>query len=290
MLHVWTSTIAYPGPSRLDITVKSATGIGTLFTPTWDMVKKHKAHKITDKQYELEYKRMMEVQLNRAFSPFQTLLYWDQVVLCCYCRYKVGAFCHRFLLADYLVQRGAVYENEIVDFSPWKGKPTAPITAFQGDYSWLSNFAPCEFVHKGQLYKSVENFYQAHKVTKDATIKVPHPTAAGQTVTTNAREYLAICASPKRAVKMYKIKPPAGWHDGYGDIVMRTGLEYKFVHNRGFKRLLANTGTVKVTEGNYWHDNYWGDCKCHNCEGIVGRNKLGKMIMEIREANACMPE
>ena len=45
------------------------------------------------------------------------------------------------------------------------------------------------------------------------------------------------------------------------------------------------TGDKYLTEGNNWHDNYWGVCKCNSskCLDKVGRNKLGKILMQIRE-------
>jgi hypothetical protein len=50
------------------------------------------------------------------------------------------------------------------------------------------------------------------------------------------------------------------------------------------KKLLA-TGDATLIEGNYWHDNYWGVCTCENCvsNGIVGRNRLGTLLMKVRE-------
>lgn len=38
----------------------------------------------------------------------------------------------------------------------------------------------------------------------------------------------------------------------------------------------------EIVEGNYWHDNYWGNCTCDKCKNIEGQNKLGKILMKIR--------
>lgn len=49
-----------------------------------------------------------------------------------------------------------------------------------------------------------------------------------------------------------------------------------------FKKMLLETGDVKIIEGNYWHDNLWGNCFCKKCENIKGQNWLGRLIMDIR--------
>jgi predicted NAD-dependent protein-ADP-ribosyltransferase YbiA (DUF1768 family) len=47
--------------------------------------------------------------------------------------------------------------------------------------------------------------------------------------------------------------------------------------------LLLNTGDEELIEGNYWHDNYWGNCTCSKCKDIEGQNKLGKILMKVRD-------
>jgi len=42
-MQLWTAQYRYPGPHRLDITVKGRDPIGKMFAPTWDMVKQYKA-------------------------------------------------------------------------------------------------------------------------------------------------------------------------------------------------------------------------------------------------------
>ena len=45
--------------------------------------------------------------------------------------------------------------------------------------------------------------------------------------------------------------------------------------------MLLSTGDVAIIEGNYWHDNFYGQCTCEKCAG-KGKNKLGKLLMDIR--------
>lgn len=56
----------------------------------------------------------------------------------------------------------------------------------------------------------------------------------------------------------------------------------KFNQNHHLKEQLLNTGSSILIEGNWWHDNFWGDCECINCSTLEGRNELGKIIMKIR--------
>lgn len=50
-----------------------------------------------------------------------------------------------------------------------------------------------------------------------------------------------------------------------------------------FCRWLAATGTMKIVEFNWWHDNYWGDCQCIKCFRKGANNHLGQILMKQRE-------
>jgi predicted NAD-dependent protein-ADP-ribosyltransferase YbiA (DUF1768 family) len=58
---------------------------------------------------------------------------------------------------------------------------------------------------------------------------------------------------------------------------MRDLLRKKF-RNPSLRQKLADTGTAKIIEGNYWGDTFWGECPVGN-----GENHLGKLLMEIRK-------
>lgn len=50
------------------------------------------------------------------------------------------------------------------------------------------------------------------------------------------------------------------------------------------KKKLLETGDAELIEGNYWHDNTWGQCYCPRCKNKIGENHLGKLLMKIRES------
>lgn len=58
-------------------------------------------------------------------------------------------------------------------------------------------------------------------------------------------------------------------------------LKCKFSNENLEKKLLA-TGDTELIEGNYWHDNFWGQCYCSRCKYIIGHNHLGKLLVKIR--------
>jgi predicted NAD-dependent protein-ADP-ribosyltransferase YbiA (DUF1768 family) len=63
---------------------------------------------------------------------------------------------------------------------------------------------------------------------------------------------------------------------------MQLLLWKKFMQPR-LRKKLQETGTQMLVEGNYWHDNFWGNCKCKKCKDITGQNTLGILLMALRE-------
>lgn len=51
----------------------------------------------------------------------------------------------------------------------------------------------------------------------------------------------------------------------------------KFTQNKNLAKLLLDTGDAYLEEGNWWQDTTWGVCNG------VGENKLGKILMRVRE-------
>jgi len=70
--------------------------------------------------------------------------------------------------------------------------------------------------------------------------------------------------------------------DAVKDDVMLGLLRQKFTKLNHYGPLLLETHPRELIEGNYWHDNYWGDCKCPKCIHVPGSNKLGHLLEQVR--------
>lgn len=150
---------------------------------------------------------------------------------------------------------------------------TAPIDYFgtgkdAGQNSFLSNFAevPGGVMLAGLVYPTVEHAYQAAK-TIDLVLREAIRTAPGP-------------KEAKRLGRALDLRP--GWDAGKLD-VMHVLLERKFAGGY-MARLLIATGHSELVEGNWWHDNVWGDCRCgkrRECQE-PGQNLLGELLMAVR--------
>ena len=127
------------------------------------------------------------------------------------------------------------------------------INSFSGEYSFLSNFYT---LRDG---KTVEHYYQAAKAC-------------------NMSDRLKIlnADTPGYAKKLGKtIQIRDDWYE-YKFLVMEYELVRKFSDPKLMQKLLA-TGKSILIEENWWGDRIWGVC-----DG-VGENRLGKMLMNIRD-------
>lgn len=141
------------------------------------------------------------------------------------------------------------------------------IENFDGDFGFLSNFSPHKFRDdEGALWQTVEHYYQAMK-TDD--------------LVDQGRIWSA--TTPGRAKKIGQtVNIRNDWKDKKFEYMM-DGISWKFLQNKDIMELLISTKGYYLEEGNKWHDNIWGDCKCDKCEKIPGENWLGKILMELRE-------
>lgn len=142
------------------------------------------------------------------------------------------------------------------------------ITEFAGAYAFLSNFWPSPLtLDDGLVYPTAEHAFQAQK-------------------TENISERTAIlrCRTAKEAKAAgRKVALIDGW-DGTRKRVMSDVVMAKFWQNPRLADQLCQTGTGLLTEGNYWHDNFWGDCWCGHRDGCraPGLNYLGQILMWVR--------
>lgn len=106
MVKIYTGTMRYGGPSRMDITVKG----GSVFGPVWNMVMGYKDGSISEEVYTEMYYDLMRTLYIDDKAAFQNVCDMEEVTFCCYC--PAGAFCHRYLLADMFTKLGAEYMGE----------------------------------------------------------------------------------------------------------------------------------------------------------------------------------
>ena len=141
------------------------------------------------------------------------------------------------------------------------------IDSFEGEFEFLSNFFYSPLYFAGIWFSTVEHFFQANKLfSKDEEMFYK----------------IATADTPGKAKRLgRKCELREDW-DNIKDTVMLIALRKKFSNSVLKKKLLA-TGDALLIESNTWHDNYWGDCKCEKCKDIKGENKLGQLLMQVRE-------
>ena len=139
------------------------------------------------------------------------------------------------------------------------------IISFRGQHQFLSNFFSSPVCYKGLTFYSAEAAFQAQKCSLDED-KIKY----------------TLVKNPRIAKHMGKReKLPENWDDK-SYLIMKDILKEKF-SNPALASKLLSTGDAILIEGNHWHDNNWGDCTCEKCANIVGKNKLGTILMSIRE-------
>lgn len=133
--------------------------------------------------------------------------------------------------------------------------------------NWFSNFIPFDepMWHEGIYYRTVEHFYAAMK-SEDK----------------NIRMQIAILPYPAQAKKAaQRIKLRSDW-DRIKESVMWTALCWKYKEGTSHYYQLMATGDWDIVEWNNWHDNYWGNCICQECVNKEGKNRLGVLLMLLR--------
>ena len=131
------------------------------------------------------------------------------------------------------------------------------------EHAWLSNFAEHGFTLDGIRWPSVEHFYQAQKYPG-----------------TEAAERIRRADAPSKARKAGQdrsLVPRPDW-EAVREDVMRTAVRAKFGQNRQLLEMLLATGDEELVHQSE-SDVFWGRSR----EG-VGDNRLGVILMEVREA------
>jgi ribA/ribD-fused uncharacterized protein len=140
------------------------------------------------------------------------------------------------------------------------------IIEFEDQFAFLSNFYNSPFEYDGIKYPTNEHFFQAMK-----------------TLDQEERKVIAAVATPGEAKRLgRKVTLRADWEEVKTDVMM-LGLRLKFSQNPSLAASLIETGDEELIEGNWWHDNTWGNCLCAKCSRTPGRNLLGMLLMELRK-------
>lgn len=139
------------------------------------------------------------------------------------------------------------------------------IDSFRGKYYFLSNFYTYPMVYDRIQYQNSEAAFQAQKC-QDRSLR--------------ERKYSNMTPNIAKREGRHETLPE-GW-DSMTTKVMHDVLMAKFSIPE-LRKLLLSTGDAELVEGNNWHDNNWGDCSCPKCSGIEGKNRLGKILMQVRE-------
>jgi len=140
------------------------------------------------------------------------------------------------------------------------------ITDFSGEYDFLNNGFDQEDnpIHVFGLYfRTAEGAFQSQKC----------PEQADRFVSYSGREAKRIGA---------KVPLRKDWNS-IKDFVMAEVLLAKFSQDSNLERKLLNTGDAKIEPHNTKHDNYWGSCQCAECAEKKKENRLGIILMRVRE-------
>lgn len=135
-----------------------------------------------------------------------------------------------------------------------------PITSFDGEYRWLSNFHIEHIKVDGLWFISVEHAFQAAKSEDPVFWKIIQTTK--------------FPGGAKKLGRTCVLR--ADWEEIKLE-VMETLIEIKF-QNAELAHKLIETGDAELIEGNHWGDTFWGVCRG------VGENHLGKIIMKVRDS------
>lgn len=131
------------------------------------------------------------------------------------------------------------------------------INEFRGDYYFLSNFYEAPVAVYGLTYRNNEAAFQAQKTFE------------------NRKKFTTL--NPSEAKKLgRRVELRHDWESIKEDIMYNIVL-CKFEQNDDLRQKLINTGDTHLEEGNTWGDKIWGTV---NGEG---QNKLGKILMRVRE-------
>lgn len=138
------------------------------------------------------------------------------------------------------------------------------ITSFRGEYGFLSNMH-CQhmFKYEDAFFTSVESAFQSQK----------DPSKVDYFVNLN----------PVDAKRLgNKLQLRSDW-EKVKDGIMYDIVYAKFSQNPYLKNKLLETSNKQLVEVNSYNDNYWGVTFDINSNKYIGLNKLGEILMKVRD-------
>ena len=138
----------------------------------------------------------------------------------------------------------------------------------------------------GEFYSFLSNFYILTNPIVYGWMVAPtseHFFCAMKTTYINLREWILQATTPgqaKRRGRDVVLRPD--WKTGFDKTAMHLALILKFSADEYIRSRLIATENKLLIEGNWWHDNYWGDCGCIRCSTIQGQNNLGILLTQVR--------
>ena len=140
------------------------------------------------------------------------------------------------------------------------------INSFTDKYAFMSNFSYSPMEFEGISVPTAEHAFQMMKAS-----------------TQDMREFIAMAPTASQAKSRGRgVKIRGDWEQIKFDVMYRIQLA-KYRQNPHLRVVLLATGDAELEEGNWWHDNTWGNCKCEHCRDIEGHNMLGNILMKVRK-------
>lgn len=138
------------------------------------------------------------------------------------------------------------------------------IHKFSDEFELYSNFYMTPILYQGMVFKSSEHAFQAQKAISPI-------------------DFSAICnaETPGKAKRIGRKIPMKDEWDEIKLGIMKEIVRSKFENTVSFRSALTSWYNTKFIEGNYWHDNFFGNCFCEKCIMIQGQNHLGKILTEL---------
>jgi ribA/ribD-fused uncharacterized protein len=134
------------------------------------------------------------------------------------------------------------------------------------EYGCFSNFSPHPIKLDGKTWPTSEHYFQAMKF-----------------VGSPDEEEVRLAKSPMIAARMGRSRkrPLRKDWESVKDQIMYEAVLAKFTQHADLRETLLATGDAKIVEHTE-NDNYWGD----GGDGS-GKNKLGQILMKVREVFRC---